>query len=165
LTRLSLRLSLSLSQKKQRRAARAERRGEELTALGGRLDPKDAYGLQGKLKAELASLGKLDDSLARITAQCAAFEACVRDWAGHTAEAEAWEAAEWEEVETPTVTAEAILAIQAEVKEKGALLRQLGDPTVGIRRTRWQDADIMMDGEARMLQGGVRTHPPPPPLS
>jgi hypothetical protein len=45
-----------------------------------------------------------------------------------------------------------------QVKEKGALLRQLGDPTVGIRRARlvesWRAAAAAGE-EARFLQGGV----------
>ena len=115
------------AQKKQRRAARVERRAKELAALGGRLDPKDPFELQGKLKAELASLGKFDDALARVTAQCAEFEASVRDWAANTAEAEAWDAEEeWQEVELPTVTSEMILSIQAEVTSTTATATATG---------------------------------------
>jgi hypothetical protein len=119
------------AQKKQRRAARVERRVKELAALGGRLDPKDPFELQGKLKAELASLGRFDDSLARVTAQCAAFEASVRDWAANTAAAEESDEEEWQEVELPTITSEMILSIQAEVTPNSATLQYNTSATGG----------------------------------
>ena len=55
-----------------------------------------------------------------------------------------------------------------QVKEKGALLRQLGDSTIGIRRARLVDSwrgTAAAGEEARFLQGGVyggRTRPPAP---